>query len=193
IWDPVTGEHTGTLMNASDDLLMVAWSPDGSRLAGGSLSGGVQIWDTATRLPVSIVKGHTKALNAVAWCPSGKRLASGSRDSTVKIWDAITGKEILTLRGHTGDVQSVSWSPDGTRLVSTGLSVVGSIKFWDPITGTEVISFKIGSPGGVAWSRDGSRWATVAGTLILDATAGYRLAGRGHQEHESRKHENTKP
>ena len=69
-------------------ILSVAFSPDGKRLASGSIDGKVKVWDALSGQETLTLKGHSDGVNSVAFSPDGKRLASGSADQTVKLWDA---------------------------------------------------------------------------------------------------------
>src|SRR5260221_81451 len=107
-----------TYRGHSADVMGVAWSPDGKRLASASNDGTVQVWDAADGGHVYTYRGHADHVNAVPWSPDGKRLASGSDDDTVQVWDAADGGHVYTYRGHADAVWGVAWSPDGTRIVS---------------------------------------------------------------------------
>jgi hypothetical protein len=107
----------------------VAFSPDGARLASGSVDDTMKVWDARTGQELLSLQGHTVWVTSVAFSPDGARLASGSEDHTVKVWDARTGQELLTLKGPTSEVISVAFSPDGTRLASGSLDQ--TVKVWD--------------------------------------------------------------
>ena len=66
----------------------VAWSPDGTRIASGSVDQTVQVWDAADGRNVYTYYGHSNTVSSVAWSPDGKRIASGSIDLTVQVWKA---------------------------------------------------------------------------------------------------------
>jgi WD40 repeat protein len=63
------------------------WSPDGSKVASGSLDKSVRIWDTSNGRNLRVLKGHTHYVIGVDWSPDGKVLASGSDDHFIKLWD----------------------------------------------------------------------------------------------------------
>lgn len=127
-------------MSMTSSVLSLAWSPDGSRLAGGSYGtdyvyhgnfltgyvdddddprdGHLVIWNTATWATMTTITAHKNDVSSVAWSPDGRALASGSRDEDVGIWNANTFAPIVALKKHKADVLSVAWSPDSSMLPS---------------------------------------------------------------------------
>jgi WD40 repeat protein/serine/threonine protein kinase len=157
-----------------------AWSPDGSRLASGSVDGTVKIWDANSGQELLTLKGHRGAVGEVAWSPDGSRLASTSQGQDlsqknpyfgeVRVWDAKTGQEALTLKACTDLHHGVAWSPDGSRVaISCGaydahqVQWHDEVKVWDAQTGKEAFATDghTGSVRGVAWSPDGARLASA--------------------------------
>jgi WD40 repeat protein len=70
----------------------IAFSPDGRRIASGSLDTTIRLWDGETGAAVSEpLKGHTGRILCLAFSPDGRRIASGSEDNTIRLWDAYTG------------------------------------------------------------------------------------------------------
>ncbi|KAJ5917576.1 hypothetical protein N7466_011130 [Penicillium verhagenii] len=168
-----------TLEGHSSCVMSIAWSPDGSRLASGSLDQTVRIWDPATGQSISTLEGHSGLVRSISWSPDGSRLASASRDKTVRIWDPATGQSISTLEGHSGLVRSISWSPDGSRLASA--SHDETIRIWDPATGQSISTLEghSGLVRSISWSPDGSRLAS--GSLdqtirIWDPATGWSIS-----------------
>jgi WD40 repeat protein len=132
-------------------LEFLAYSPDGSYLAGGVswapvregqearqvlVAGGLYVWDARTGKELWRAAGF---FNGVAFSPDGQRLACASNErDLVVLREVDTGKVILNLQGRgTGNVREVTFSPDGQYLaarVSNGLSGVGiggTIRVWD--------------------------------------------------------------
>ena len=139
IRDVDTGAKIITLKGHDATIRRMAFSPDGTRLAGASGSGQgntwvktVPIWDVTTGELVMTLRGHTDAVNSVAYSPDGRRLATGGVDGTVRLWDALSGKEL-----HAVDVGSpvpaLAFSPDGRYLVS-GDDGDKSLTVWDANT-----------------------------------------------------------
>jgi len=87
IWDVETGKELKQV--AVKDVLCIALSPDGKRLAtGGSFDKTVRVWDTATGKELRSYDGHTESVLRVAFFPDGMRIASASWDHTARVWMA---------------------------------------------------------------------------------------------------------
>jgi len=80
----------------------VAFSPDGSLLASGSVDNTIKLWDVESRQLVATLTGHASYVNSVAFSPDGSLLASGSYDKSIKLWDVSTKQLVATLTGHSG-------------------------------------------------------------------------------------------
>ena len=70
---------------------------------------------------------------------------------------------VVTLRGHTQDVVTAAFSPDGKTLVTGATDK--TVRLWDPATGAEraVLAGHERSLEDVAWTRDGTAFATGDG------------------------------
>jgi WD40 repeat protein len=155
--------------------ISVAFSPDGRRLASGSWSGHVMIWDTVTGALLHTLPEHHHPVSALAFSPDGRRLVSACFDRSLIVWDATTGQRLHTLRGHDGLVLGVAFSPDpdGLRLASVGEDK--TVHVWEAATGREVLDLRGHTQASqcVAFSRDGLRLASASldGTIrVWDAT-----------------------
>jgi WD40 repeat protein/serine/threonine protein kinase len=135
VWDLVTGAEAYLLRGHTSPIRVLAISPDGKRLASGSIfdENCARLWDVTTGKEIAALRGHRNTVVSVAFSPDGTRLATASLDQTARLWDGVTGREIATLRGHRGPVNHVVFRPDGRRLVTA--SADGTLRLWDATAG----------------------------------------------------------
>src|SRR6266566_4263487 len=186
---PPLGTTFLTYRGHSAQVLAVAWSPDGKRIASTSVDATVQVWDAITGKNVLVYHGHLGEVLAVAWSPDGKRIVSGGGDHTVQVWDAASGGNVLTYRGHSDVVWTVKWSPDGKRIASGSGSYKETdhtVQVWDAASGGNVLTYQGHSAMvfAVAWSPSGKYIASGSDdktVQVWDAVSGGNvLTYHGH-------------
>ncbi|KAF8006034.1 hypothetical protein BT93_K0352 [Corymbia citriodora subsp. variegata] len=142
LWDTATWELIATLSiprpeqpKPSDKgnkkfVLSVAWSPDGRRLACGSMDGTISIFDVARAKFLHHLEGHFMPVRSLVFSPLEPRLLfSASDDAHVHIYDS-EGKSLVgSMSGHASWVLSVDVSPDGAA-IATGSSD-RTVRLWD--------------------------------------------------------------
>jgi WD40 repeat protein len=116
----ITGKKVATVQDQTD-VNSLAWSPDGSVLAGAKT-----IWRTDGTI-LNTLDTQSKYVFSVAWSPDGSMFATGGGDSLVHLWTA-DGKPLGTLQGHKQTIEVIAWSPDGSILASA--SDDGTIRLW---------------------------------------------------------------
>lgn len=189
LWDLDTGAPT-RLTKHTDQVLDLAFSPDGRLIATAGVDQNVIIWNATTGAVLKTLRGHTLAVNGVEFSPDGRLLATAGHDRTIRLWDATAGVTLATLAGHTGWVRAVRFSPDGRTLATT--SHDQTIILWDIATHTRLATITDHSDAdftGAAFSPDGRTLAYTSGettvTLwdIARRTPTARLTGHTQRVH----------
>ncbi|HLU96212.1 MAG TPA: protein kinase, partial [Thermobifida alba] len=81
------------VLDVGDQVLAVAFSPDGSVLASGGADGAVRLWKAGDGEEAAVLEGHADWVRSVAFSPDGSLLASASDDRTVSLLDTAGGEE----------------------------------------------------------------------------------------------------
>jgi WD40 repeat protein/serine/threonine protein kinase/tetratricopeptide (TPR) repeat protein len=184
LWDIKTGERLGSPMLHQDDLLCIAFSPDGKMVLTGSHDRTAQLWDAHTGKAIGTTLRHSHAVTAVRFAPDGRRLVTGSADGLVRWWDAATGTPLSgTLAVQQAGVRDLAFSPDGALLlaVSEGPHGRGLIHLFELARalsrpqswGNDLLAKAAWKPG------DGESWL---GRYVVCHSPDAQLAicGRGH-------------
>jgi WD40 repeat protein len=121
------------LLDTDDEVLCLALSADGKKLAAGGCDRLVRVWDLthgwAQARLTQTVENHADWVFGVAFSPDGKRILTASRDKTAKIWDLTAGESALTFPEHQAGVFGVARSPDGKVVASVGQD--NQVRYWN--------------------------------------------------------------
>jgi WD40 repeat protein len=155
-----------------DEVLTLAFSPDGSLLASGSgrasRGGEIKLWSTTDgSLVRSIPQPHSDTVVSLAFSRDGAWLASGGTDRLAKMHEIATGNTVRNFEGHTGHVLGVAWQANGRRLATAGADNV--LKIWDVTSGEQQRT--IGGLGrevtGVRFIGEGEEIAATSGDATV--------------------------
>ncbi|HEX8201031.1 MAG TPA: WD40 repeat domain-containing protein [Isosphaeraceae bacterium] len=150
LWDAASGAELWRQAVPRSSITAVAFAPDGSRIATGSLEhrhavGGpteVRLWDARTGRPEWTIEAGPGGARALAFAPDGATLAGAFQVGPARQWDVATGTLRRTLEGHPpGWVAAVAFAPDGTMVASASfrqryqLERPGEVRLWDAPTG----------------------------------------------------------
>jgi WD40 repeat protein len=132
-------------ISVSRSVLSVAWSPDGSKIAGriGSEPDTFAIWDSGSYEALASFEQPGATFDDFAyWNPAGDKLATVSQVN-VLIYDAADGitQSILRSPGSNLDsVYSVAWNADGSKLFAASADNV--VRVWDVATASILDTFQ---------------------------------------------------
>jgi WD40 repeat protein/serine/threonine protein kinase/two-component SAPR family response regulator len=161
----------------------LAFSPDGTLLAGASLFGGIGIWSASSGELVTMLEGHgdrvatnassptqrdrgsvptvfsTHRVSEVVWDSRGSGLLSAGFDGTVRSWNLSTGHGAV-LHEFDYELYALAQSPDGEHLVVIDRS--GAVVELDATVGGVIRSLEEVSSGmRLTFSPDGRYLAGV--------------------------------
>ena len=71
IWNLESGAQIKELKGHSNDVISVAFSPDGKILASGSGDNTIKIWNLESGAQIKELKGHSNSVYSVAFSPDG--------------------------------------------------------------------------------------------------------------------------
>jgi WD40 repeat protein/predicted Ser/Thr protein kinase len=176
LWNLCRGDQLATLAGHERTVTCAAFSPEGNRLATGSMDGTARIWEVMTHQCLATLTLTTNTVWSVAFTPDGKNLVTGCKER-VEFWD-------------TGSWQARTNFPGGMAVLSkTGTFMAtaeSSPPFWQPAGAVRLWNWRTGQllrrfdqPGrALALSADGQLLA-IAGAdsaiTVWDATTGKRV------------------
>ncbi|HEV8544500.1 MAG TPA: c-type cytochrome domain-containing protein [Verrucomicrobiae bacterium] len=132
IYDVKTGELKTNVLKITDELLTVAISSDGKRLAAGGADNTIHVFDSESYAKITTIQQHADWVTCLQFNSNGSKLASASRDRTARIYNALTGDLETTYAGHGACVFSIAFLSDG-RVVSGGRDK--ALHIWDVADG----------------------------------------------------------
>lgn len=112
------------LLESDDEILCLALSGDGKKLACGGCDRLVHVWDLSNGYAEAKldqkIENHADWVLGVTFSPDGKSILTASRDKTAKVWDLEKKESVLTFPDHQNSVYAVAVKPDGKVAYSVG-------------------------------------------------------------------------
>jgi WD40 repeat protein/serine/threonine protein kinase len=127
VWDLREKRAVLTLRRPTEQV-SVAFSPDGSLLAGVEQGGVVSLWGAADGQDRGLIHADDEGLQCLAFSPDGQFLATAGKSRIIRVCDVMTGQELLSLDGHAAAINGLAFSPDGRTLASCGHD--GAVALW---------------------------------------------------------------
>lgn len=164
------------------DLMQVAMSPDGQRMATCG-SGGAFIWNFTNGTVLHRLEGHHARVDALCFSPDGEVLLTGGLDRVIRVWHVATGTEIRVFTGHHGGISDLRFAPDGQTFASAGDN---SVRIWSLSTGSllQTLAVPGASISRVLFAPDTNLLVTIDSSLtncvrVWDLSTGQTLQSFG--------------
>ncbi len=148
----------GFSLGEKEHILSLAFSPDGTRLACGTLGTKIHILEVPSLKPLKVFIGHTAGVNFLAFDHTGSKFASGGADRHIRVWSFPDCRLAAELTGYD---KALAFSPDGLRLASGATD--HAVRLWNlarlelPPT---ILHGHRGAVTSVLFSRDGNQLYT---------------------------------
>lgn len=129
-------------IRASERIMSMGYSPDGTRLIAGDLGGTVRVWNALTGKEVKSLRPESASrAGALSTARDGRLAVAHSSTlsaSSVKIYESSdAATELVSFAGPQGLVSCIQFSPDG-RWLALGASS-GAAHIYDSATGKEIL------------------------------------------------------
>ena len=111
VYDAVEGKNLADLPVGSLGTTVVAWHPDGIRLAVAETA--IQMWDVPAKRQLATMEGHATGVSALSFHPDGEILASRGDEAVCRLWQPSSGRQLLQFPGIN---EPFSFSADGRWL-----------------------------------------------------------------------------
>jgi WD40 repeat protein/DNA-binding SARP family transcriptional activator len=165
----------------------VAVSPDGKWVATGNDTGGIRVWNLATRQPAGeTMVGLEKEVRALAFSPDGETLAAGDSTGSMRLWNTRTQlPRGQPIKAHDKSILGLGFSPDGKTVRTVGEDATS--RLWRVDTGQALDKpLPLLGEAGMALSNDLGLVASKSGvTITLQSTVDGQAVGQpmiGHLE-----------
>jgi WD40 repeat protein len=137
-----------TVLQAPQELVTAALSPDGELLAWSLADSSIQLIRLADGHLLKTMKAHTLQFLKLRFSSTGDRLFSASYDTWIRVWDrngnVLDAIQPTAANDLPNDIQGIGISPDGRLLGSIPFD--GPAKIYDLTTKKEVVN--LGGTGG---------------------------------------------
>jgi WD40 repeat protein len=180
VWDAESGKP---VWSADDgEVLAMAYAPDGSVLATGTVDGRINLRDPATGAVRKTLTGRAGGATSLLFSPDGMLLLCGDGHGVTHVHDAKSGELVRTCEPSgsraanvSGDrlFTSIALSPDAATLVECAATVGNTynepVRVWDLPSGKlkKSITTEVHSCRPIALSPDGSTLATGGKSVKL--------------------------
>ena len=163
VWDTASRQVLRRVPTEVGEVVALAFSPDGSRLAVAGRQASVELWEIATGIRVGRQRqAHEGEVADVTYSRDGRTIISSGKDTVIRMWTASDLSAIGEFTdAHQFEVLHLAASPKANVLASSGRN--GSVRLWDLQSrtrqGKDINA--VGDVTELAFSPDGSRLFTA--------------------------------
>jgi eukaryotic-like serine/threonine-protein kinase len=184
IWNVDSGSIIRSITPRATSAACLAFSPDGSMIAGGCDDQTIRVWEVRTGREIAVKRSVDDRPRCVAFDPDERRLAAAAGcNPSVCVWETLVETHRRTIEAHSNaySLPYLQYIDGGSRLFSNahtkpdqGNPASTSTKIWDVATGRPVRVIRDPLLG---ISHDGRMFATDGanpnhdGSLIIRDTA----------------------
>ncbi|KAJ2555144.1 Ski complex subunit Rec14 [Coemansia sp. RSA 1933] len=130
LWSVSNGRETGEMDTSRPSFLTsLAVSPDSTKVACGSASGNIYVFDAAPGSLHCTFSSHSGNIRSISFSEDSSLLVTSSDDKQIQVHDVRFGSPVATFLGHYGWVMSAEMHPSG-KYIASG-SVDSKVKIWD--------------------------------------------------------------
>lgn len=160
LWDAATGTELPTMPKEPETVVhtgvisSMAFSPDGARLATGSLDHSIRVWDVASRKVIRSFQGHLGEVWSVSWSTDGQQIISGGKDGSLRVWSAALKPQ---ESGVPGQWQPLAFTTDSRKLAAFnpgGTLAFINLATLDPEPQFDLSHARFRPPGSISASVD---------------------------------------
>jgi len=146
LWETQTWQEKAAIKGHGNVVRSLAYSPDGTHLASGSLDQTARVWNLSRNVQdvIQLTNPENSAnFSRALFTPDGQRIISAQlMAGLVSIWDRISGRKLFDLRGHTKPATISNFSLElavssDSRFIATG-GADSLVKIWEAETGCAI-------------------------------------------------------
>ena len=156
VWDVVERERVASLNEHSGAVRAVAFSPDGRTIASGGEDRSVTLWDAQTGRKRAVLMHHRTRVTSVAFAADGS-VGSADQGGLAVLWNVAARAPRLRISRSDAALLTVAIAPDGSTVTTSAGLYARDGRLLADFVNRPLALWTYGA----AYSRDGSRLATV--------------------------------